>query len=65
MIIYTVNQSQDNCKAMIDRLYIVDYVNENYHLTEWLDTIDKVTKRDIVKAANLLKLQALYFLEGK
>lgn len=65
MIINTVNQSQDNCKAMIDRLYIVDYVNENYHLTEWLDTIDKVTKRDIVKAANLLKLQALYFLEGK
>ncbi|KHD44598.1 EF-P 5-aminopentanol modification-associated protein YfmF [Streptococcus hongkongensis] len=65
MIVNSVNQSQDNCKVLIDRMYIIDYVDSDYQLDIWIDKINKISKRDIVKAANLLKLQALYYLEGK
>ena len=32
---------------------------------EWLEVMENVKKEDIVLAANTLKLQAVYFMEGK
>ncbi|MGT2887846.1 EF-P 5-aminopentanol modification-associated protein YfmF [Streptococcus didelphis] len=58
-------QSEDYCKAIIDRTYINDYIDSDYSLSNWLENISKVKKTDIIKAANLLKLQSLYFLEGR
>ena len=31
----------------------------------WLEVMENVKKEDIVLAANTLKLQAMYFMEGK
>ena len=34
-------------------------------LKAWLEALEQVRKDDIIKAAGLLKLQAIYFMEGK
>ncbi|ACG63263.1 TPA: insulinase family protein [Streptococcus equi subsp. zooepidemicus] len=57
--------SEDNSKALIELEYMRSYIDPSYTLSSWLDEIDKVSKLDIVRTANLLKLQAVYFLEGK
>lgn len=64
MIKSNLLQSDDNCKVLIDRKYIHDYIDNTYSLTEWVKNINKIRKKDIVKVANLLKLQTLFFLEG-
>ncbi|EGJ26603.1 EF-P 5-aminopentanol modification-associated protein YfmF [Streptococcus porcinus] len=57
-------QSEDYCKALIDSSYIRSYVTPEFSLEKWLTGIRAVKKMDIIKAANKLKLQAVYFLEG-
>ena len=34
-------------------------------LKAWLEALEQVRKDDIIKAAGHLKLQAIYFMEGK
>ena len=34
-------------------------------LEAWLEALEQVHKDDIIKAAGQLKLQAIYFMEGK
>ncbi|MGT2933628.1 EF-P 5-aminopentanol modification-associated protein YfmF [Streptococcus catagoni] len=65
MILTNALQSDDYSKAIIDRHYTSKYVNQNYDLETWIKNVHRVSKRDIVKAANHVKLQSLYFLEGK
>ena len=39
--------------------------NKFLSLEAWLKALEQVRKDDIIKAAGLLKLQAIYFMEGK
>ncbi|EHI70476.1 EF-P 5-aminopentanol modification-associated protein YfmF [Streptococcus ictaluri] len=57
--------SEDYSKTLIEMSYTNFYIDPNYSLSTWIDEVDKVSKADIVKIANLLKLQTLYVLEGK
>lgn len=50
---------------MIEMTYMASYIDPSYSIKHWIDEIDKVSKVDIIKVANLLKLQTVYFLEGK
>ncbi|MGG6794239.1 UNVERIFIED_CONTAM: insulinase family protein [Streptococcus canis] len=57
--------SEDYSKNMVEMTYMASYIDPSYSIKNWIDEIDKVSKADIIKVANLLKLQTVYFLEGK
>lgn len=56
--------SEDYCKALVDSSYTQSYIDNDFSLELWLRKIKSVKKMDIIKAANHLKLQAVYFLEA-
>ncbi|HHJ7264519.1 TPA: insulinase family protein, partial [Streptococcus pyogenes] len=40
------------------------YIDSSYSIENWIKGVNEVNKADIIKVANLLKLQTVYFLEG-
>lgn len=66
MIIGNAKMSMDNPKALIEQTYSsAIFSEESVDLQSFIDNISKVTKRDIVAAIGMMKLQAVYFLEGE
>ncbi|GET67788.1 hypothetical protein KNZ01_03220 [Streptococcus dysgalactiae subsp. equisimilis] len=65
MLINNALLSEDYSKNMIEMTYMASYIDPSYSIKHWIDEIDKVSKVDIIKVTNLLKLQTVYFLEGK
>lgn len=66
MIIGNAKMSMDNPKSLIEQTYSsVIFNEESSNLQSFIDNISKVTKRDIVAAIGMMKLQAVYFLEGE
>ncbi|WP_165737699.1 EF-P 5-aminopentanol modification-associated protein YfmF [Streptococcus dysgalactiae] len=65
MLINNALLFEDYSKNMIEMTYMASYIDPSYSIKHWIDEIDKVSKVDIIKVANLLKLQTVYFLEGK
>lgn len=58
--------SLDNNQAMIEQAFLIQQVPQaNLSKEEWIKRIDLVTKDDVKQIAKTIKLQALYFLEGK
>ncbi|MGG6798172.1 UNVERIFIED_CONTAM: insulinase family protein [Streptococcus canis] len=65
MLVSNALLSEDYSKTMIEMVYMSSYIDPTYSIEKWMEEIDKVSKIDIIKMANLLKLQTVYFLEGK
>ncbi|WP_161978693.1 EF-P 5-aminopentanol modification-associated protein YfmF [Streptococcus sp. S784/96/1] len=66
MLIGNAKMSMDNPKSLIEQMYSsVMFDKESPSIKLFIDNIDKVSKRDIVAAVGLMKLQAVYFLEGE
>ncbi len=65
MLVNNALLSNDNCKAIIEREYNKMYINQTFIIDNWINEINTVKKIDIIKAANIIKIQSLYFLEGK
>ena len=57
--------ASDAPRVIIEQEYNKHHLKNHYNLKDVLDKIDKVTKTDVVKVATKIKLQSLYFLEGK
>lgn len=55
----------DSPKVLIDRSYNGQYLKNHYSVDDMIDNIDKVSKVDVMQLTRKIKLQALYFLEGK
>ncbi|HFH9950894.1 TPA: insulinase family protein, partial [Streptococcus pyogenes] len=51
-------------KNIIERIYTSSYIDSSYSIENWIKGVNEVNKADIIKVANLLKLQTVYFLEG-
>ncbi|HIE6888257.1 TPA: EF-P 5-aminopentanol modification-associated protein YfmF, partial [Streptococcus pyogenes] len=51
-------------KNIIERIYRSSYIDSSYSIKNWIKGVNEVNKADIIKVANLLKLQTVYFLEG-
>ncbi|HER5090009.1 TPA: insulinase family protein, partial [Streptococcus pyogenes] len=49
---------------IIERIYTSSYIDSSYSIKNWIKGVNEVNKADIIKVANLLKLQTVYFLEG-
>lgn len=55
----------DSPKVLIERSYNGQYLKNHYSVDDMVDNIDKVNKADVMQLTKNIKLQALYFLEGK
>lgn len=55
----------DSSKVLIERSYNGQYLKNHYSVDDMIDNIDKVNKADVMQLTKNIKLQALYFLEGK
>lgn len=66
MLRNSVLLAQDRQNTILERAYMASVLGKKFlSLEAWLETLEQVRKDDIVKAAGLLKLQAIYFMEGK
>ncbi|MGM0839091.1 MAG: EF-P 5-aminopentanol modification-associated protein YfmF [Bacillota bacterium] len=54
----------DTSRGLVEVLYHNAIAHEEIDLKHWLDEIEKTTKEDIVKAANKVELDTIYFLTG-
>ena len=66
MLRNSVLLAQDRQNTILERAYMASVLGKKFlSLEAWLEALEQVHKDDIVKAAGLLKLQAIYFMEGK
>ena len=58
---------QDRQNTLIERgIFENDPRNESpLSLEEWLESIDKVSREEIIEVAKTINLQSVYFMEGK
>lgn len=54
----------DTSRGLVEVLYHNAVSHEEIDLKHWLDEVEKTTKEDIVKAANKVELDTIYFLTG-
>ena len=55
----------DGRKQLVISKVAVEYLKNHYSVDDTIDNIDKVSKADVMQLTRKIKLQALYFLEGK
>lgn len=56
----------DRQNTLLERAYMSSVLGKKFLSPEsWLEALEAVSKEDIIRAANQLKLQAIYFMEGK
>ena len=66
MLRNSVLLAQDRQNTILERAYMSSVLGKKFlSLEAWPEALEQVHKDDIVKAAGLLKLQAIYFMEGK
>lgn len=65
MLISNARASLDNPKSIVEQEYSRLMYSYDFTLDNHLKKIQEVSKKDIISVVNLLKLQAVYFLEGK
>lgn len=65
MLQVNLKLSGDSPKVLIERSYNGQYLKNHYSVDDMIDNIDKVNKADVMQLTKNIKLQALYFLEGK
>ena len=66
MLKNSVLLAQDRQNTILERAYMSSVLGKKFlSLEAWLEALEQVHKDDIVKAAGQLKLQAIYFMEGK
>ena len=66
MLRNSVLLAQDRQNTILERTYMASVLGKKFlSLEAWLEALEQVHKDDIIKAAGQLKLQAIYFMEGK
>ena len=58
--------AQDRQNTLIERAYMSSVLGKKFlSLEAWLKALENVSKADLIETAKQLKLQAIYFMEGK
>ncbi|EJN94759.1 EF-P 5-aminopentanol modification-associated protein YfmF [Streptococcus ratti] len=66
MLINNVQLSEDHPKSMINYHYNCQFLKKRcLAAKDWIDKVNEISKEDVVRVANLIKLQSIYFLEGE
>lgn len=65
MLIHSATLSKDKQSQLIDQSYNKIIFGEGQlNLQEWIESVNQVSREDVVRAAKLVRLQAVYFMEG-
>ena len=66
MLVNTTLLVQDRQNTLIEREYLKTILGKKVlPLEEWLESIDKVSREEIIEVAKTINLQSVYFMEGK
>ena len=66
MLVNTTLLAQDRQNTLIEREYLKTILGKKVlSLEEWLESIDKVSRKEIIEVAKTINLQSVYFMEGK
>lgn len=64
-LVHAIRVSQDQPSVLVEQAYQETIFSEDYHCPEeWIVAIQAVTKKELIRVARQLHLQAVYFLEG-
>ncbi|MBF0818111.1 EF-P 5-aminopentanol modification-associated protein YfmF [Streptococcus acidominimus] len=65
MLIHSATLSQDKQGQLIEHAYNkVIFGDDQLELVEWMNAVNKVSRDDVIRVAQLVRLQAVYFMEG-
>lgn len=65
MLIHSATLSQDKQGQLIEHAYNkVIFGDDQLELAEWMNTVNNVSRDDVIRVAQLVRLQAVYFMEG-
>lgn len=65
MLIHSNRLAQDRQGTQLEQIYNqITFVDRYITPKDWVELVQKVTKEDIVRVAQLIRLQAVYFMEG-
>ncbi|WP_209122326.1 EF-P 5-aminopentanol modification-associated protein YfmF [Alkalihalobacillus sp. BA299] len=65
MINNQILETADTARGFAELLYHNVVANKERSLEDWISGINSVTKEDVVKIANQIQLDTIYFLKGK
>ena len=66
MLVNTTLLAQDRQNTLIEREYLKTILGTKVlSLEEWLESINKVSREEIIETAKTINLQSVYFMEGK
>ena len=66
MLVNTTLLAQDRQNTLIEREYLKTILGKKVlSLEELLESIDKVSREEIIEVAKTINLQSVYFMEGK
>ena len=66
MLVNTTLLAQDRQNTLIERKYLKTILGKKVlSLEEWLESINKVSREEIIEVAKTINLQSVYFMEGK
>ena len=63
-LISSVKKGTDSLSAIAKKIYSDELLGNEFDLYDGIDELEKLTKEDVVKVVNKLKLDLVYFLEG-
>ncbi|MGT2800270.1 EF-P 5-aminopentanol modification-associated protein YfmF [Streptococcus marmotae] len=65
MLLHSATLSQDKQGQLIEQAYNkVIFGEQQLELDEWMEAVKRVSKEDVIRASRLVRLQAVYFMEG-
>lgn len=66
MIINAAKLSQDRPGTLLERAYLQTVLGKQFlSIEDWIQAIEEVTKEEMTTVAKSLKLQSVYFMEGR
>ncbi|HFR3411425.1 EF-P 5-aminopentanol modification-associated protein YfmF [Streptococcus suis] len=65
MLVHSATLAQDRQNNLLEQVYNqVTMGQRNVTLEEWIEAVNKVSREDILRVGQLVRLQAVYFMEG-
>lgn len=65
MLVHSATLAQDRQNNLLEQVYNqVTMGQRNVTWEEWIEAVNKVSKEDILRVGQLVRLQAVYFMEG-
>ena len=65
LLVTDATLSQDRVSTLIEEVYHQSIFGEQYiGYSKWIEAVNLVSREDIIAVSKLIKLQAVYFMEG-